>query len=882
MFSGKTKINVLVTASLWCIAFPFTTAAQQVKVQDSITIAISPGYDSVTRAHRFFLGEGYRKLWATPVKMRIVSLGTERGGMKILQVGGGQQTRSLRLQDSSGREWALRTVQKYPERALPEKLRATIAKDIVRDQIVTSHPFSSLIVPPLAAALGVPHANPEIIYIGDDPALGTYRKEYANAVYLLEDRSPSGYEESDNTLKVQRKTAEDNDTQVDQKLVLRARLLDFVLGDWDRHEDNWRWVKVEEKGEKVYLPVPRDRDMVLYKSSGVFPWIVSHQWLQAKHQPYAPEIRAVDQWNFNQRYFDRYFLNGLSEDDWQKEIKFVQDTFTPELLRKAMLQLPPAIFAEGGEASLNMMIARVHHLDKNAVDYYRFLSKVVEVPTSDKKEHFEIRHKANGDIELTIHNIKKNGDQGRKLYHRNFNHQLTEEIRLYGMAGEDVFDVTGEKKSPIIVRLIGGDDKDRFQIGTQLKRNANTYIYDRSDELNDLPAASAARLRLSTDTAVNQYNGKSFVYNQFGPLVHVNYNIDQGIQAGVGLIIEKQGFRRYPYASKQEFWVDYSTGRSSFILNYKGDFKKVMGSKTNLMVNANLLGPNNLSNFFGLGNNSQFIRDDDDDDHENHDGSDDDDDDDDDDKGMSYYRNRYDYLTTDLQLYQKFDKWTVGGGIDAEFYTSSRSGNDERFLHDFNITHPEEEVFKDRVYAGLIGTLNYDSRDNVTNPKKGIYWNTVVMANQQLNNGHERYGKIKTEFRYYLNPGHGGLVIANRLGGGTTIGDPVFFQMMQLGGLHNLRGFHTNRFTGKTMAYYNLDLRLKLFDFTSYLVPGSFGLLGFNDIGRVWQKGESSKSVHYGYGGGIYVVPADLILIQAAAGFSKESTMPYISIGFNF
>jgi len=877
MLSGKTKINVLVIASLWCIAFPFSIAAQQQKLQDSITIAISPAYDSVTAAHRFFLGEGYRKLWATPVKMRVVNLGTERGGMKILQLGGGQQTRSLRLQDASGREWALRTVQKYPERALPEKLRATIAKDIVRDQIVTSHPFSSLIVPPLADALGVPHANPEIIYIGDDPALGTYRKDFANAVYLLEDRSPSGYEDSDNTLKVQRKTAEDNDTRVDQKLVLRARLLDFVLGDWDRHEDNWRWVKVkdEEKDEKVYLPVPRDRDMVLYKSSGVFPWIVSHQWLQAKHQPFAAEIRAVDQWNINQRYFDRYFLNGLSEDDWEKEIKYVQDKFTPELLRKAMQVMPASIFAEGGEHTLQLMISRTRNLDKNAMDYYRFISKVVEVPASDKKEYFDVEHKKNGDIELTVYNIKKSGEKGRRLFHRHFNQQVTHEIRLYGMGGEDVFDVTGETKSPILVRLIGGDDNDHFQVSPELKGKANTYVYDRSDEKNELPAVStAARLRLSTDTAVNKYNGKSFIYDQFGPLFHVNYNIDQGIQAGVGLILEKQGFRRYPYASKQEFWVDYSTGRSSFILNYKGDFKKIMGSNTNLMVNANLMGPNNLSNFFGLGNNSRFNNEDDDDE--------DDDDRDDDKNGMSYYRNRYDYLTTDFQLYRKVNKWTIGGGLDAEYYTSSRSGNEERFLHDFNLTNPEEQVFDDRVYAGLIGTVNYDSRDNTAIPTKGIYWNTVVTANQQLNNGHERYGKIKTEFRYYINPGHGGFVIANRLGGGTTIGDPAFFQMMQLGGIHNLRGWHTNRFTGKTMAYYNLDLRLKLFDFTSYLVPGSFGLLGFNDIGRVWQTGESSKSLHYGYGGGIYVVPADLILIQAAVGFSKESTMPYISIGFNF
>ena len=63
------------------------------------------------------------------------------------------------------------------------------------------------------------------------------------------------------------------------------------------------------------------------------------------------------------------------------------------------------------------------------------------------------------------------------------------------------------------------------------------------------------------------------------------------------------------------------------------------------------------------------------------------------------------------------------------------------------------------------------------------------------------------------------MVLATRIGGGTTIGKPSFFQQMQLGGVQNLRGFRSIRFTGKTMFYYNTDLRLKLFDFVSYLFP---------------------------------------------------------------
>ncbi len=112
------------------ISFLLSTAsfAQTTRTgPDSITIAVEPSYDQVSGMHRFFFGESYRKLWATPVKMRVINLSTEKGGLTPLEKGGGLQTKSLRLKDGKGHEWSLRTVQKYPERGLPARLRKTIA-----------------------------------------------------------------------------------------------------------------------------------------------------------------------------------------------------------------------------------------------------------------------------------------------------------------------------------------------------------------------------------------------------------------------------------------------------------------------------------------------------------------------------------------------------------------------------------------------------------------------------------------------------------------------------------------------------------------------------------------------------------------------------------
>ena len=258
--------------------------------QDSIRVAIAPEYNDVHGLHRLFFGNSYRRLWAAPVKMRVMHLDVEKGGLRPIQRGGGLQTKSLRLKDGSGREWVLRSVQKYPERALPQKLKGTIIKDILQDQVVTSHPYAALTVPPFAETLGILTTHPEIVYLADDPLLGEYRSEFGNSVLLFEEREPEAAKGTDNTDKVIRAIEKDNDVRIDQRKLLRARLLDLFLGDWDRHEDQWRWL--EQKGDTTdtYLPYPRDRDKVFYTTSGVLPVYLSYQYLKSN-------LRILNPWS---------------------------------------------------------------------------------------------------------------------------------------------------------------------------------------------------------------------------------------------------------------------------------------------------------------------------------------------------------------------------------------------------------------------------------------------------------------------------------------------------------------------------------------------------------------------------------------------------------
>ncbi len=379
--------------SLWLCGimaqFPLGLYGQKV---DSTSALIAPEYDKVGPVRRFWFGDSYRKLYNTPVPMRVVDLSTEKGGLQIVKLGGGMQTQSLRLVDPKGREWVLRSIQKYPERSLPENLRSTFIKDIVQDQISITHPFGALTVPPFNEALGIPHAKPELVYVGDDERLGEFRAVFKNRAYIFEPRMPFENEKTDNTLKVIRKVLEDNDTRVEQDLTLRARLLDMILGDWDRHEDNWRWDPEKEKGKKTYTPVPRDRDKVYYKTSGVFPVLLSHQWLKAHLQPFSPHIRNISHWNFNARHFDRFFLNGLNQSDWESEIKLVQETLTDSLIENAMLAMPDTIVKLSANELVHNIRSRRDEMSHTGIEYYKALARVVDIPLSAKYDFIKLNY----------------------------------------------------------------------------------------------------------------------------------------------------------------------------------------------------------------------------------------------------------------------------------------------------------------------------------------------------------------------------------------------------------------------------------------------------------------------------------------------------------
>ena len=135
---------------------------------------------------------------------------------------------------------------------------------------------------------------------------------------------------------------------------------------------------------------------------------------------------------------------------------------------------------------------------------------------------------------------------------------------------------------------------------------------------------------------------------------------------------------------------------------------------------------------------------------------------------------------------------------------------------------------------------------------------------------------------YKLNP-IGTIVLATKLKSNIIIGTNFeFYNAASIGGLDGLRGYRNQRFTGNSSFYQNSDLRFTLRNVKTELVPLQLGVFTGFDYGRVWLKNEKSNDWKTSYGGGFWLVAADLVNLNVTVFNSKDGAYFNLGLGFGF
>src|SRR6266702_573613 len=236
-------------------------------------VVIAPAYQKGA-IERCLWGTDYRALWTAPITVEVLDLRTYAGGLKPAFRVGGQETKGLAMKGADGRDYTFRGMDKDPRGILPPDLQGTIAERIVQDQIAAAQPAGPVVVAPLLEAAGVP--------------------EIVNGTDML------------------KRLRESPRTRADTRAFLRARLMDMLVGDWDRHLKQWRWARIP--GHALWQPIPEDRDQAFSRYEGLV--LAMARPRQPRFVVFGREYPGIVGLTFNGWDQDRRLLAELEKPAW--------------------------------------------------------------------------------------------------------------------------------------------------------------------------------------------------------------------------------------------------------------------------------------------------------------------------------------------------------------------------------------------------------------------------------------------------------------------------------------------------------------------------------------------------------------------------------------
>ncbi|MGC1630503.1 MAG: metallophosphoesterase, partial [Gelidibacter sp.] len=254
-----------------------------------VEVAIYPEeYLEKSSVSKLLLEEHYRRIYSKPIKVEVATLDTLYGGLEIVRAGGGHQPKSLRLKTNDGRELHMRALRKNTTRYLEKVLlnnsyvtddyERTEIESLILDFYTSAHPYAFMAIPDLSDAGKIYHTNPALFYIPKHKYLGDFNDQFGEQLYMIEEFPEENYTDERNfgyaddiesTYDIVEKIRESEKYKIDENAYIRARLFDMLVGDWDRHQDQWRWAKFnQDNGDVVYKPIPKNRDQVFSNYDG--------------------------------------------------------------------------------------------------------------------------------------------------------------------------------------------------------------------------------------------------------------------------------------------------------------------------------------------------------------------------------------------------------------------------------------------------------------------------------------------------------------------------------------------------------------------------------------------------------------------------------------
>ena len=823
-----------------------------------------------SKLHNWLWGKRYRKDYSKKVNAPTVNLDTLFGGLTPVRKGGGQQSKSLRLKDSLGREYTMRALRKnalqfiqanaFKENYIQEEFDNTVTQEFVLDIFSGSQPYAPFTIGTLADAIDIYHTNPKLYYIPKQKALKAFNNDFGDELYMIEKRVATSQRETTSfgnpdkiisTHDMLQKLRKNSKHVIDEETYIRARLFDMLIGDWDRHQDQWRWAVFKKEDKTTYKPIPRDRDQAFsIMDDGAVLSIATKIMPVAKVlKKYAEDLKNPKWFNNSPYSLDVALINRSGKDIWNAQAKYITNKLTDDIIDRAFKNYPPEINPETIAEIRRKLIERRGNLQKIANLYYKHMNRFIVIKGTDKEDHFTIERLTDGKTKVTARNVNKD-----QIYHeRIYSCEENKEIWIYGLDDKDVFEVSGKGKKLIPVRLIGGQNNDSYKINNHQK----VTVYDYKSKKNTVETKGKKKLIDDYNTNIYDYKKLKNSSNQLIPTI--GFNPDDGFKLGLSNTTTLYGFERNPFTSIHKFNVAYFFATNGFEITHNSEFANVL-KNWNLGLDFKLTSPNYSINFFGYGNETENLNDIDDDQYD------------------------LDFNRVKLSEFKFAPSLTWRGNLDALFKTSIIYESIEveqtngRFINMF------DNIIENRKnFLGVEAEYNFVNKDYKAFPTLGFEAHLIAGYKTNLDSSNDfAYLKPALAFDHKLTS-NGKVVLATKIGSHINFNnDFEFYQGANIGANEGLRGYRNQRFTGKDSFYQTTDLRIVATKFKTNLAPISIGFYGGFDYGKVWLSSNNSSKWNNSYGGGIFINTAK-VLVGNFSIFSADDGLRFaFKAGFGF
>jgi hypothetical protein len=830
------------------------------------------------RFHRFLLGDNWRDEWTTPITVQFVDLKSFDGGLRPVELGGGRQTRTLRLEGKNGTPYVFRPVNKGVD--LPAIYRHTIFWYLLADGRSSLHPTAPVLGVPVFAAANLLHPSPKLFVMPDDPQLGEFRRQFAGVLGTIEERPKvpekgpgfAGARKIVDSKELLERINRDPENRVDARAYLAARLVDMLLNDNDRHPGQWDWARLTADSNALWIPIGRDRDKLIHSEEGLFARLAG--FVNASIIKFAGTYPSLPSLTTQATEMDRRLLIGLEKPAW--------DSVAAELVRKipdpvieAAVHRFPREYSASLPGIISNLKARRDKLPGLARGYYSFISQVADIHATDADEVATIVRSRDGVVDVSI----QSGNRA-PYFSRRFDSRETREIRLYLHGGNDVATVRGSVRHSIPIRIIGG-------AGTNTLTDSSRVGGDRSPA-HLYQARTVGKVRYDADSSdKREFSDEELPFNRrpwthaylslapaqkdrgssIRPVVTLRSGHGLGLVPGIGVAQYQYRFRQVPYSSMLSADAAYSTAVRGFDigLNYDNRFES---SPAHMLASARV-SELEVVEFRGFGNNVPDLR------------------------GPFYEVRQRQWSFRPALGFSPNSKSDISVGPVFRYTTTDSSRN--RF-----ITQQRPYGFPAFKQAGFQLQFQYDTRGS---PELfDIPGRNVLITLAQRDRDPYLWGKVKLAASFYpamldvqttykkfsgvvsgyvTAPVFTHPVLALRAGGEKLIGDFPYFDAAFIGGSRSLRTEHAQRFAGDASLYGTTELRVPLVHFP-LILPLNVGAIGFADVARVYLAGESTGLWHKGTGAGLWIsfVRPELGVTIMRTNNPDRPTL--VSLGFAF